>query len=173
MVLLDCLFFLRWVIIVCVYSRMFVLYSSYLHMLDVVASRCGITFHSCVSEVADDGDVLGGVELEVPVANHASLVQRRFFWACASAGWPCPHDQAALQALLFLQEFYGFVICDFNYQGMLAYRELARSAVVFAASVVRTASFSPVCSTGSIIDVNAAAHWQVLHSQMVSFACRI
>ena len=60
-------------------GRMFAVYSSYLHLLAVVASRCGISFHSCVSEVADDGDVLGGVELEVPVAKHTTVLQHRFF----------------------------------------------------------------------------------------------
>ena len=90
-----------------VHGRMFVLYSSYLHLLDIVASRCGVPFHSCVSEVADDGDVLGGVELEVPVAKHTTVLQRRFFWACSSAGLPCPHDQAALQALFFFRSIMG------------------------------------------------------------------
>ena len=161
-------FFLRWVICV----RMFVVYSSYLHLLDVVASQCGIPFHSCVSEVADDGDVLEGVELEVPVAKHASVLQRRFFWACASSGFPCPHDQAAFQALSFLQEYYGFVIFDYNYQGMLAYRELARSAVIFAASIVRTAGFNRAGSTSSVIDRDVASHWQVMYLQMVASACR-
>lgn len=129
-------------------------------------------FYSCVSEVTGDGDVLGGVELEVSLANHTRPLQRRFFWACASAGFPCPHDQVALQALFYLQDYYGVVICDFNYQGMLAYRELARSAVVFAASVLRTAGFNHVGSTGSVIDVNVAAQWQVLYLQLVSSACR-
>ena len=81
-----------WVIVACVYDRMFVVYSSYLHLLDIVASRCGLPFHSCVSEVSDDGDVLGGVEIEVPTANHTTVLHRRFFWACASAGLPCPHN---------------------------------------------------------------------------------
>ena len=124
-------------------------------------------------EVADDGDVLGGVELELPIAKHASVLQRRFFWACASSGFPRPHDQAALQALSFLQEYYGFVICDYNYQGMLAYRELARSALILAASVVRTAGSSCVGSTNScVIDVEAASQWRGLYLQMVSSACR-
>ena len=50
------------------YHRIFVVYSSYVHLLEVVAYRCGLPFHSCVSEVADDVDVIGGVELEVPIA---------------------------------------------------------------------------------------------------------
>ena len=67
-------FFLRWVIMGSVCARMFVVYSSYLHLLDVVASRCGIPLHSCVNEVAADGDVLGGVELEVHVAKHDGVL---------------------------------------------------------------------------------------------------
>ena len=125
-----------------------------------------------MNEVADDGDVLGGVELEVPVVNHDGMLQRRFFWAYASSGYTRLHDQAAFQALSFLQEFYGFVIVDYNYHGMLAYRELARAAVIFAASVVRTSGFNCVDSTGSVNDVNAASQWQVLYLQMVSSACR-
>ena len=96
--------FLCWVIVLFVYDRMFVVYSSYFHLLDMVAFRRGLPFHSCVSEVADDGDVLGGVELELPMAQHASVVRRHFFWVCAPAGLSCPHNQAALQAFSFLQE---------------------------------------------------------------------
>ena len=156
-----------------VYGRMFVVYSSYLHLLDTVAPQCGIPFHSYVSEVSDDGDVLGGVELEVPVSKPPGVSHRRFFGASASSGFPRPHDKAALQALSFLQEYYGFVICDYNYQGMLAYRELARSTIVFAASIIRTAGFNRAGSISSIIDVNAAAQWQILYTQLISSACRI
>ena len=55
---------------------------------------------------------------------------------------------------------------------MLAYRELARSAVIFAASILRTSGLNHVGSTGSVIDVNVAAQWQVLYSQLVSSTCR-
>ena len=55
---------------------------------------------------------------------------------------------------------------------MLAYRELARSAVIFAASIVRTAGLNCVDSTSSVNDVDAASQWQVLYLQMVSSACR-
>ena len=153
-------------------DRMFVVYSSYLHLLDAVAAQCGIPFHSYVSDVSDDGDVLGGVELEVPVSKPPGVSHRRFFWASASSGFTHPHDEAALQALSFLQEYYGFVISDYNYRGMLAYRELARSALIFAASIVRTVGLNCVGSTGCVSDVSDAAHWQVLYLQMVSSACR-
>lgn len=44
--------------------------------------------------------------------------------------------QAALQAIAFLQKLYGFVVVDYNFQGVLLYSEVARSAV----SVVATAA---------------------------------
>ena len=154
---------------------MFIVYSSYVRLLDVVADRCGLPFHSCLSEVADDGDVLGGVELEVPIARRPDHFERRFFWACASAGLPFPHDQAALQAICFLQELYGFVVQDYNYHCMLAYRELARSAFVLAASIVRTAGPNrvtlPNSIPNSVSDVDAATQWHTLYSQLVSSAC--
>ena len=62
------------IVFVC-YHRIFVVYSFYLHFLVTVAYRLGLPFHSYLSEVADDGDVLRGVELEVPVAQLPSTLQ--------------------------------------------------------------------------------------------------
>lgn len=70
----------------------------------------------------------------------------------------------------FLQEFYGFVICDYNYQSMLAYRELARSPVTLAASVVRTVGPNRLGSVGSTVDIDTAAQWQMVCSQLVHSA---
>lgn len=43
---------------------------------------------------------------------------------------------ASLQAVVFLRSIYGFVVVDYNYYGMLAYRSLARAAAeIFAAAV--------------------------------------
>lgn len=70
----------------------------------------------------------------------------------------------------FLQEFYGFVICDFNYQSMLAYRELARLHVILAASVVRTVGPNRLGSAGSTVDVDTDSQWQMVCSQLVHSA---
>lgn len=48
-----------------------------------------------------------------------------------------------MQAVRFLQGLYGFVIHDFNYEAMQAYRDLARSAVVLAASLGRSGGLAP------------------------------
>ena len=52
---------------------MFIIYSSCIHLLDVVASQCGLPFHSYVSEVANDGSLLGGVEIQVPVVPEETM----------------------------------------------------------------------------------------------------
>ena len=80
--------FLGWVVFSFVLGNSFPSFSlrqdvCYLFVLPAFVGRrcveCGLTFYSCVSEVAGDGDVLEGAELEVPVAQRASLLQRRLF----------------------------------------------------------------------------------------------
>lgn len=51
-----------------------------MHLLDVVASRCRLPFHSYLKEIMDDGDVLRGVGLEIDVPGSNSLNMRKFFW---------------------------------------------------------------------------------------------
>lgn len=50
-------------------------------------------------------------------------VVRFFFW----------YEQAALQAIAFLQKLYGFVVVDYNFQGVVLYRKVAGAAVSVAA----------------------------------------
>lgn len=106
----------------------------------------------------DDGVVIGGVELEVDVPGSDALSMRRFFWSWDGVGCSSLYDHAALQAICFLQGLYGFVVLDYNYKSMMTYRELARSAVVLAASLVRS-SVPVVGGDGSaaVGDVNAAS----------------
>jgi hypothetical protein len=47
--------------------RMFVVSYSPLHLLDLVASHCRLSYHGYLREVGGDGSVLGGVELEIAV----------------------------------------------------------------------------------------------------------
>jgi hypothetical protein len=115
--------------------RMFAVYYSPLHLFEVVACHCRLSYHSYLCEVGGDGSVLGGVELETSVVHEGATSARFFFWSSAMPGSRCPYEESALQAVRFLQNLYGFVVQDFNYQAMQAYRDLARSAVVLAVSV--------------------------------------
>ena len=116
---------------------MFVIRYSPLHLLELVASHYQLSYHSYVREVCGDGSVLGGVELEIAIVQKGAMPTRFFFWSSWSSGSRCPFETSALQAVCFLQSMYGFAVHDFNYDGMQSYRNLARSAIVLAASIVR------------------------------------
>jgi hypothetical protein len=51
---------------------MFVVYYSPLHLFEVVASHCRLSYHSYLREVGGDGSVLGGVELETSVVHEGT-----------------------------------------------------------------------------------------------------
>ena len=121
--------------------------------------------------VAEDGSLLVGVEIQLHAVPEEIVLQRRFFWAYASASLPCPYNQVALQAVCFLQGIYGFLVFDYNYQGMLAYREVARSTVFIAASIAQVAVSSRFVGTNTVVDVDDVAQWQLLCSRLLSSAC--
>ena len=79
----------------------------YLFVLPAIVGRrcveCGLTFYSCVSEVDDDGNVLEGAELEVPVAQRASLLQPPF-----QSGHVPPLICLALMTRLLSKPFLSF-----------------------------------------------------------------
>ena len=74
---------------------MFAVSCSYVHMLDVVASRCRLPFHSYLREVMDDGVVIGGVETEVHVPGSDAFTVRRFFWTQDGVGYLSLYNDVA------------------------------------------------------------------------------
>ena len=116
---------------------MFILRSSCVPLFEAVASYCRLPFHSYVREVASDGSLLGGVEIDVLVREDVVQCQTHFFWGSSFDGCSSLYDQAAYQAVRFLQGVYGFVIADYNYESMLAYKGVAQSAVVLAGALAR------------------------------------
>lgn len=88
-------------------------------------------------EVAEDGSVLAGVELELPADGVEAVGQRKFFWSVAWFDCFSAYDQAATEAIRFLQGVYGFVVRDYNYECMMSYRDSLRSAITVAASAIR------------------------------------
>lgn len=48
-----------------------------------------------LSEVAGNGSVIGGVDIEVAVVQQGATPKRLFFWACVSAGSRCPFEEVA------------------------------------------------------------------------------
>jgi hypothetical protein len=72
---------------------------------------------------------------------------------------------SALQVVRFLQHLYGFVVRDFNYEGMQAYRNLARSAIILAVLVARSGRVVlGDASDGSVYHVSDPVHWQMANA---------
>ena len=116
--------------------RMCHVVSFVLPILENIAARCALPALFYLCEVTEDGSVLAGVELELPADSVATLGQRKFFWSVVWSGCLDAYDQAALEAIRFLQGVFGFIVRDFNYDAMLAYRDSVRSAVTIAASAI-------------------------------------
>jgi hypothetical protein len=123
--------------------EMFIVGASYLSLLQAVAARCSLPYVSLVSEVAGDGTPVYGIEVEVPSGQNTYCTHSFFFWAASVGTARAGYEQAALQAISFLQSLYGFVVVDYNFQGVILYRSIAQAAVSIAAraaGLIRLAS---------------------------------
>ena len=133
---------------VCVFINFLIAYFAMLHgmcsvvsfvlpILETLAVRCALPALFYLREVTEEGSVLARVELELPSDGVGAVGERKFFWSVAWSGCLDAYDQAAMEAIRFLQGVYGFVVRDYNYDAMLVYRDSVRSAVAVAASAVR------------------------------------
>jgi len=113
---------------------MFVVGTSYLSLLQAVAARCGLPYASVVFERAGDGTPVYGVEIDVPCFGAVVASRCFFFWAPQEEFSAPGYEQAALQAIAFLQKLYGFVVVDYNFQSVVLYSRVARDAVAVAAT---------------------------------------
>jgi hypothetical protein len=112
---------------------MFVVGASYLSLLQTVVARCGLPYASVISEVSGDGAPICGIEIQVPCAGARLPCRTVFFWAPADAFSASGYEQAALQAISFLQRMYGFVVVDYNFEGVVQCSRVARAAISVAA----------------------------------------
>jgi len=65
-------------------------------LVSIVIPRCALPSLSYPCEVADDGSVLAGVELELPGDGSAPVPRRDFFSSLAWCGFMNGSEQAAL-----------------------------------------------------------------------------
>jgi hypothetical protein len=153
-------------------SRMCAVVSFVVPILENLAARCAVSALFYIREVAEDGSVLAGVELEFLGEDVAATPRRRFFWSSVWCGCTDAYDQAAVQAIRFLQGIYGFVVRDYNYDSMLAYRESMRSAVVVAASAARHASYLDMSVSAGCVD-RPQFDWHLVCSRLLASARNI
>lgn len=105
---------------------MFALCVSDLSILQQVAQHCHLLYVSVIQERLHDDSYLYGIELELPLMLSRATSRRLFFWADSGIEPSAAYEAAALQALVFLQDRYGFVVLDYSFQGLILYRTLAQ-----------------------------------------------
>jgi hypothetical protein len=120
---------------------MFTVRVSYVAILQQVARCCYLPYVSGIHEILDDGASLYGIELELPVLYCRLNSQRLFFWANCAMERSAAYEAAALQALLALQEIYGFVVLDYSIHSLVLYRNLAHQLFPIANRGVQLARF--------------------------------
>lgn len=108
---------------------MFAVGVSNVSLLNVVAQRCMLPRLCYLWEFASDDTLLAGVEVALPSVVHPAQLETMFFWDVVSDPLGSAHEMVAGQVLRCLQHRYGFIVHDYNFQSMLAYRRLAQSAV--------------------------------------------
>lgn len=113
---------------------MFAVGVSNVSLLNVVAQRCMLPRLCYLWEFASDDTLLAGVEVALPSVVHPAQLETMFFWDVASDPLGSAHEMVAGQVLRCLQHRYGFIVHDYNFQSMLAYRRLAQSVVQTALS---------------------------------------
>jgi hypothetical protein len=109
------------------------------------------------------------VEIEVPVRDEPAGFRTHFFLGCSCTEVALLYEQPALKAVRFLQSLYGFVIADYNYESMVGYRSLARSAALLVAAAVRSEE-PPASATGlgAVVQPCPTVELQVFCSQLVA-----
>ena len=105
---------------------MFDVHISYVAVLQRVANCCCLPYISTIHQILDDGTSLYGIEVELPGLGCELNSHRLFFWANCGLERSVAYEAAALQALVALQDRFGFVILDYSAHGLMLYRALAQ-----------------------------------------------
>lgn len=96
-------------------------------ILAAVAHHCHLNYLSTIRETLEDGTRLYGIELELPTLFVSDAARVIYFWAQNSESPEACYEDAAEQALIFLQELYGFVVHDFNHRSATLHVRLLQS----------------------------------------------
>lgn len=116
-------------------------------------------------KVLDDGTYLYGIEVELPSLLSDRNSQTQFFWATCGLERSAAYEAAALQALVALQDLYGFVVLDYSIHGLVLYRTLAQRLLPDANRGVQLARIViDSCHQGFQYDADVLAYAeQIIH----------
>ena len=90
-------------------STMFVVSASYVSLLQAVVSQCVSVSVAYLCEVADDGTVLAGIEVELPPLHADAVRQHVFFWSCPHITCMAPYEQRHSRLLVCYKCCMGFL----------------------------------------------------------------
>lgn len=81
--------------------------------------------------------VLLSTDFEIEIPPQACLIRNntRIFWDCSVFGCPNKFESTTLQAVAFLQSTYRFVVVDYSYYMMLAYKTLGDATTEMSVAV--------------------------------------
>jgi len=129
---------------------MFVLHVSCLPVLWAVAQHCRLSYVGTIREVTPNGCTLYGIEVQLPALFVRDTPRCVFFWSSPHPSWPNLYDDAAFQAVKFLQTLYGFTVADFTYYAMVCQQNfvshlfsIANRGATLARMVVTTMDAEP------------------------------
>lgn len=105
-----------------------------------MASRCAVHV-SLLSEVDGDGALVYGVEIVVPCVADPRCSEVWFFWAPRDLSAHDGYQQAAFQAVVFLQGRYGFWVLDYSFRGIVLCRRVTHLALSIATRALGLARF--------------------------------
>lgn len=108
---------------------MFAVGVSHVSLLNAAAQHCMIPSIAYLWEFSSDGTLLAGIEVCLPSIGLCQSSRHYVLWETALAPLQSAHEMVAARALRCLQHRYGFIVHDYNFNSMLAYRRLARDAV--------------------------------------------
>ncbi|PUZ64574.1 hypothetical protein GQ55_3G153500 [Panicum hallii var. hallii] len=114
---------------------MFTIGASYISLLQAVVVRCSLPYASLIHEICEDGSLLCGVEIQLPLIESLPELRHLFFWAPAESTEASAYEQAALKAVSYLQNLYSFLVTDYSFQGLVLYRKIAQAAIAVASKL--------------------------------------
>ena len=116
----------------CRVPRMETVAICFVGLLERALITIGVQYASFVSEETESGQMLVGLEIELPKQPASTIQKTIFLWKDRSTILEDDRQALAHQAIQGLQMIYGFTVVDFNYHKILFQQKLARFALAIA-----------------------------------------
>lgn len=120
-------------------------------VLQIVAHYCRLTYLGPIHEILEDGIHIYGIELQLPTLFDGDTPRTFYFWGPDSSDSVFAYEAAAEEALILLQNLYGFVVQDYNSRNLTLYTELSRTLFRLANRGAQLARFIATTSQRNFV----------------------